>query len=306
MCVIMAFVTEKLRKTGLFLLCICAFTSVSFSSASASVKDSLAYKNYCMMLEQEAKIPVSEIPNDEEMKYLQERIKSMKKEYGNDKRAYAAMVERTRVHIKQDSYDQARKWMISGKLQNVRIDDLEAVCYYFNGEKLKLLKELGPKNFIHQYLVAYPKFAHLDILREVKIREFMNETDRRRHFMKNVMPYTSVYGGEVADEEMLKDRFYMQMPVFSQGNIMTWISQSVKYPPEAVKANIMGRVIVSFVIETDGAISEVKVLKGCNPFLDQEAMRVVRGFPKYIPAWCPIKKHSFRTTYTVPISFRLS
>lgn len=305
MCVIMAFVTRKSRKTGLFLLCICAFMGVSFSSASASVKDSLAYENYCKMLEREAKIPVSEIPNDEEMKYLQERIKSMKKEYGNDKRAYAAMVERARVHIKQESYDQARKWMISGKLQNVRIDDLEAVCYYFNGEKLKLIKELGPKNFIHQYLVAYPKFAHLDILREVKIREFMNENDRRRHFMKNVMIYALTYG-EVADEKILKDCFYIQMPVFSQGNVMTWISQTVKYPPEALKANAMGKVFVSFIIETDGSISEVKVIKGCNPFLNQEAMRVVRDFPKYIPAWCPITKRGFRMSYTVPISFRLA
>ena len=45
---------------------------------SASVKDSLSYENYCKMLERETRVPVSEIPNDEGMKYLQERIKAMK------------------------------------------------------------------------------------------------------------------------------------------------------------------------------------------------------------------------------------
>ncbi|MFO3728959.1 energy transducer TonB [Butyricimonas muris] len=301
----MAFVVKRAWKTGLFLLFTCWFTGVSVAEVSASVKDSLSYENYCKMLERETRVPVSEIPNDEGMKYLQERIKAMKKEYGNDKRAYAAMVEQLRVHIRQESYDHARRLMITAKLTNTRIDDLEAVCYYFNSEKLKLMKELGPKNFIYNYLVAYPKFAHLKILQEAKMREFMNENDRRRHFLKNVMPYTLSYG-QVADEEMLKDCFYVQMPVFAQGNVMAWISQNVKYPPEAIKINAQGKVFVSFVIETDGSITDVKVVKGCNPFLEQEAKRVVRCFPKYIPAWCPIKKRSFRTTYTAPISFRLS
>lgn len=301
----MAFVMKKSWGIGVFLLFVCVFTGVSISGAVASVKDSLSYENYCKMLERESKISLSEIPDDENMHDLQRRIKAMKKEYGNDKRAYSAMIEQLRVHIRQESYDYARKLMVTAKLMNTRIDDLEAVCYYFNGERLKLMKELGPKDFIHRYLVAYPKFAHLNILREAKMREFMDENDRRRHFVKNVLPYTSTLG-QAADEEMLKDCFYMLMPVFTQGNVMTWISQNVKYPPEAIKINAQGKVFVSFVIETDGSVTEVKVVKGCNPFLDQEAKRVVRCFPKYIPIWCPIKQHSLRTTYTVPINFRLS
>lgn len=301
----MAFVMKKSWGIGVFLLFVCVFTGVSISGAVASVKDSLSYENYCKMLERESKIPLSEISDDENMPDLQRRIKAMKKEYGNDKQAYSAMVEQLRVHIRQESYDYARKLMITAKLMNTRIDDLEAVCYYFNGERLKLIKELGPKDFIHRYLVAYPKFAHLNILREAKIREFMNGDDHRRHFMKNFMSTMLTYG-QVADEEMIKARFYMQMPVFSQGNVMTWISQNVKYPPEALKMNASGKVIVSFMIEEDGSVTDVKVVKGCNPFLDQEAKRVVRSFPKYIPAWSPYRKRGFRMTYTVPINFRLS
>lgn len=301
----MAFVVGKFGKIGLFLLCVFNFTGIAVSDAFASVKDSLSYENYCRMLERESKIPLSEISDDENMPDLQRRIKAMKKEYGNDKQAYSAMVEQLRVHIRQESYDYARKLMITAKLMNTRIDDLEAVCYYFNGERLKLIKELGPKDFIHRYLVAYPKFAHLNILREAKMREFMNGDDHRRHFMKNFMSTMLTYG-QVADEEMIKARFYMQMPVFSQGNVMTWISQNVKYPPEALKMNASGKVIVSFMIEEDGSVTDVKVVKGCNPFLDQEAKRVVRSFPKYIPAWSPYRKRVFRMTYTVPINFRLS
>lgn len=299
----MAFVIKRAWKTGLFLLFTCWFTGVSVAEVSASLKDSLSYENYCKMLERETRVPVSEIPNDEGMKYLQERIKAMKKEYGNDKRAYTAMVEQLRVHIRQESYDHARRLMITAKLTNTRIDDLEAVCYYFNGEKLKLMKELGPKNFIYNYLVAYPKFAHLKILQEAKIREFMNENDRRRHFLKNVMPYP-LSDGQVADEEMLKDCFYVQMPVFSQGNVRTWIAQNLRCPPEAIRQNISGKVLVRFIVEKDGSVTNVEVVKGCHPLLDEEAKRVVRSFPKYIPVWCPIRKCSYSMSYTVTVGFR--
>lgn len=301
----MAFVMKKSWGIGVFLLFVCVFTGVSISGAVASVKDSLSYENYCKMLERESKISLSEIPDDENIPDLQRRIKSMKKEYGNDKQAYTTMVEQLRVHIRQESYDYARKLMIAAKFENTRIDDLEAVCYYFNGERLKLIKELGPKDFIHRYLVAYPKFAHLNILREAKLREFMNGKDHYRHFMKNVMSTMLTYG-QVAGEKMFKSHFYLQMPVFSQGNVMTWISQNVKYPPEAIKINAQGKVFVSFMIEEDGSVTDVKVVKGCNPFLDQEAKRVVRSFPRYIPAWSPFEKRGFRMTYTVPINFRLS
>lgn len=275
------------------------------SVAAASVKDSLSYENYCKMLEREARVPVSEIPNDEGMEFLQERIKVMKKEYKSDKRAYTSMVEQLRVHIRQESYDQARRVVVIGKLTSTSIDELETVCYYFNSEKLKLMKELGPKNFIYNYLVAYPKFAHLKILQEAKMREYMNENDRRRHFLKNVMPCVLSHG-QVADEEMLKDCFYMQMPVFAQGNVKEWIAQNVRYPSEAIKMGITGKVFVRFVVEKDGSVVNVEVVKGCHPLLDKEAIRVVRNFPKYIPAWCPIKKCGFPITYTVPVGFKFS
>lgn len=94
-----------------------------------------------------------------------------------------------------------------------------------------------------------------------------------------------------------------EMPSFPGGlnGLMTFLSQNMVYPVTAQENGVQGRVIVSFVVETDGSITDVKVARSVDPSLDREAMRVVKAMPK----WTPGKKDGkpVRVKYTVPIVF---
>ena len=93
-----------------------------------------------------------------------------------------------------------------------------------------------------------------------------------------------------------------QMPMFRGGQkaLMEYLAANVQYPEETCA---QGRVIVTFVVERDGSITEAKVVRSVDPALDEEALRVVNAMPK----WCPGKQNgvSVRVKYTIPVTFRL-
>ena len=97
-----------------------------------------------------------------------------------------------------------------------------------------------------------------------------------------------------------------QMPEFPGGTpeLMKYISTNVKYPKEAFEKGIQGRVVVQFVVEKDGSINEVKVVKKVNEHLDAEAIRVVNAMPKWKPG--KQKGEPVRVKFTLPVTFRLS
>jgi len=96
-----------------------------------------------------------------------------------------------------------------------------------------------------------------------------------------------------------------QMPSFpgGMGALMSWLSQNIKYPVIAAENGVQGRVIVQFVVEKDGSITDVKVAKSVDPSLDKEAARVVKAMPH----WTPGKQNgsAVRVKYTVPVTFKL-
>jgi TonB family protein len=96
-----------------------------------------------------------------------------------------------------------------------------------------------------------------------------------------------------------------QMPQFPGGPaaLMQFLSQNVKYPVEAHKAGVQGRVIASFVVEKDGSITEACIARSIHPSLDAEALRVIGSMPN----WMPGKQNGepVRVKYTVPITFKL-
>jgi protein TonB len=96
-----------------------------------------------------------------------------------------------------------------------------------------------------------------------------------------------------------------QMPEYPGGlpALLDYLNQNVKYPEDAEKQKIEGRVLAVFVVETDGSISNVEVVKPVFPSLDAEAVRVLAAMPK----WTPGKQSGklVRVKYTVPINFQL-
>ena len=96
-----------------------------------------------------------------------------------------------------------------------------------------------------------------------------------------------------------------QMPSFPGGQaaLMDYLSNNVKYPVVAQENGVQGRVVVSFVVEKDGSITDVKVVKSVDPSLDKEAARVVKSMPRWIPG--KQNGSAVRVKYNVPVSFRL-
>ena len=96
-----------------------------------------------------------------------------------------------------------------------------------------------------------------------------------------------------------------EMPEFpgGMGECMKWLGQNIKYPAEAKEKGVEGRVIVQFVVEKDGTITNTKVVRGVDPDLDAEALRVVNQSPKWKPG--KQKGEAVRVKYTLPIMFRL-
>lgn len=96
-----------------------------------------------------------------------------------------------------------------------------------------------------------------------------------------------------------------QNPMFPGGDkaLMAWLTKNLKYPASAQENGIQGRVLVQFVVNKDGSIVDPKVLRGADPALDKEAMRVVSAMPK----WTPGKQRgkTVRVRYTLPVTFRL-
>ena len=96
-----------------------------------------------------------------------------------------------------------------------------------------------------------------------------------------------------------------QMPMFPGGDaaLMSYLANNIHYPTVAAENGVQGRVVVGFVVERDGSITDVRILRGVDPSLDREAMRVVKSMPR----WTPGKQNgsAVRVKYQVPVAFRL-
>lgn len=95
-----------------------------------------------------------------------------------------------------------------------------------------------------------------------------------------------------------------QQPQFPGGSsaMAKWLGDNIKYPAEAAKQGIEGRVIVQFVVGSDGTVGDAKVMRGVDPLLDQEALRVINAMPKWTPGKQDGKPVAVK--YTIPVTFR--
>lgn len=157
---------------------------------------------------------------------------------------------------------------------------------------------------------------------EVKPEEEMKNQDELLKTKTTIGAFTVVgndeIGGEVlkAKEEIAQPEppkedenkvfdVVEEQPSFpgGQGALMKWLSDNIKYPVIAAENGIEGRVIVQFVVSKTGAISNVNVVRGVDPSLDREAVRVVSSMPN----WTPGKQNgtTVNVRYTLPVTFKL-
>ena len=136
---------------------------------------------------------------------------------------------------------------------------------------------------------------------EVEDIEINAEMDQNEVVEEYVAP-------EIEEEEVVEQEIFQiveEMPTFPGGEqkLMEYVVKNVKYPQIAKETGIKGRVFVSFVVEPDGSVSNVKVLRGIGGGCDEEAMRVVKSMPK----WKPGKQRgkAVRVSYMLPVNFQL-
>ena len=85
--------------------------------------------------------------------------------------------------------------------------------------------------------------------------------------------------------------------------LMDFLNENIKYPEQAEREGIEGRVVAGFIVERDGSVSNIEILKSVHPLLDAEVVRVM----SLMPNWIPGKQHGMpiRTRYSMPVTFRL-
>jgi len=107
------------------------------------------------------------------------------------------------------------------------------------------------------------------------------------------------------EEEQVIFQVVEEMPHFPGGEeaLMKWLSENIRYPVIAQENGIQGRVICQFVVNTDGSIVDIQVVRGVHPSLDEEAVRVIKSMPKWIPG--KQRGKPVRVRFTLPINFRL-
>lgn len=141
---------------------------------------------------------------------------------------------------------------------------------------------------------------------DVKVADIKidTEADENTQTSTKVVQVTEV---EIVEEEVEPIAFAVveDKPMFPGGDaaLMKFIAENTKYPEIAKENGIQGRVFVQFVIDKNGSVTKVQIAKGVDPYLDSEAVRVV----KTIPNWAPGKQRgkAVPVTYIVPINFKL-
>jgi protein TonB len=111
---------------------------------------------------------------------------------------------------------------------------------------------------------------------------------------------------EEVEEETLPFIIVEQKPQFKGGDaneFSKWVNSRLVYPEIAKENGLQGRVTLSFTIKADGTLSDVKVLRGVDPSLDQEAVRVVKSSPKWTPG--KQRDRAVAVSYTFPVIFQL-
>ena len=130
---------------------------------------------------------------------------------------------------------------------------------------------------------------------------FANPTTETATVQNNV----EQQGTKTSNQDKKVYKSVEQMPQFPGGEyeLMKYLQSEIKYPENAAKNNIQGRVIAQFVIDENGEIGEVKVLRSVDEEVDAEAVRVIKSLPKFIPGRQDGK--AVAVWYTLPISFKL-
>ena len=159
-----------------------------------------------------------------------------------------------------------------------------------------------------------PELAKIPILSDqidiidddIKINDNIINTEDDASLGVDIQDYVEEVHEEVVEEETIPFQLVEEKPKFQGGDandFTKWVNQRLVYPDVAKENGVQGRVMLQFTVNTDGSVSGVKVLRGVDPSLDKEAVRVVSMSPKWTPG--KQRDRKVKVTYTFPVIFQL-
>lgn len=154
-------------------------------------------------------------------------------------------------------------------------------AYIFNKSKKDCTREIS---------LMPTKEAFLDYCEKL-VDEFL---------IKNGTAYPADTSEKCEDLELIQEAEFPG----GQKNMFLFISNYLEYPEESIELGEQGRVYLSFIVEADGTITEVKIDRGVSLLIDREAKRIIKSMPRWIPAICNGKR--IRTRMRLPLNFALS
>ena len=188
-----------------------------------------------------------------------------------------------------------------GCYYNEYLDEKHFYCWAimrFDKSKGIMTVELKNEQFIGPSTTTFIRIdnrSHLDSIRPEDLHHLplIIEPDKEDGYMAEEVDTTKVY--DVVE----------RMPSFPGGNqkMQDFIEENLHYPKECAEKGLQGRVIIDFVVERNGTLTNIRVVKSVDPALDKEALRIVKMMPKWIPGRQSDKK--VRVKYIIPITFQL-
>lgn len=140
---------------------------------------------------------------------------------------------------------------------------------------------------------------------DIEIENIIINLEDHKDLNVEIIDYIQVDEEEV-EEDTLPFVMVEQKPKFNGGDaneFSKWVNSRLQYPQICIENGRQGRVTLSFTIKADGSLSDVKVLRGVDPALDQEAVRVVKSSPKWTPG--KQRDRAVAVSYTFPVIFQL-
>lgn len=182
-------------------------------------------------------------------------------------------------------------------------DDLQRTVEVIEEEMVEITKQEQPKP---QPPAPKPQVTQIQIVEDDV--EVEDEIDINAEVDQDEVIEEYEFVPEIEEEEIVEAEIFKvveEMPEFPGGaaKMMEYIQKNIKYPMMARESDIQGRVFVNFVVEPDGSITNVTVMRGIGGGCDEEALRVVQSMPN----WKPGKQRgsAVRCSFTVPIIFKL-
>ncbi len=184
------------------------------------------------------------------------------------------------------------------------LENLQRTVEIIEEEMVEITKQEAPKP---QPPAPKPQATQIQVVEDDV--EVEDEIDINAEVSQEEIIEEYVYEApEIEEEEIVEAEIFTvveQMPEFPGGaaEMTKFIQKNIKYPMMARESDIQGRVYVNFVVEPDGSVSNVTVMRGIGGGCDEEAIRIVNMMPK----WNPGKQRgvAVRCSFTVPIVFRL-